>query len=253
MAFGATAAEEGAPAERQPMGATEVMTRAKAAIAAAGTVRAELSMTCRYPTTYTSEISILASPTGDERAEMKTTINQNTFRTLEVISGGILWSEQETPGGIIVGRIDLARVKSELRARGEQFAALPVLGTNLVFEIANMAKLVKFDRSEAAETSGKDAWVLTGSLQRRFAEGKAALPAGAVKFYRTVRLHIDAESFLPLAVELGLENGEPLLRVEFREIEGNVEPGEDAFAYEPPEDAQVVDRTDWAIGQLTGE
>lgn len=253
MAFGATAAEEGVDARRQPMGAAEVMTRAKAAISAAGTVRAELLMTCRYPATYTSEISILASPTGDERAEMKTTINQNSFHTLEIISGGVLWSEQETPGGIIVGKIDLARVKSELRARDEEFAALPVLGTNLVFDIANMAKLVEFDTSEATETSGRDAWVLTGSLQRRFAEGEGALPAGAVEFYKTVRLHIDAESFLPLLAELGWDKGEPLLSVEFKEIEGNVEPGEDAFAYEPPEDAHVVDRTDWAIGQLTGE
>jgi len=243
------AVEAPAPA---PMSAPEVITRVKGAMAAAGTIRARLTLRCNHPAAYTSEIEILASPTGDERAQIKTTIKENSFRTLEVISGGTLWSEQETVAGPIVGKIDLSRVKAELRERGEQYPAMPVLGANFALEVSNLARLVDFDRSEAAGSGDDGFYILTGSLRREFTEGKRPLPQGAVDFYRVVKLAVDASTFLPARIELGRKDGRPLVVVEIESLAANVETDEETFKYTPPEEAQIVDRTEWAIAELTG-
>ncbi len=252
LSFGASA-DTSAPEGAAPrMSAPEVLTRAQAAITAAGTIRASMEMVSSYPSEFSSTIDIMASPAGDERAEIVTTINTNSFRSLQVISGGVLWHEQATPVGPIVGRIDVSRVEEELGARRQEYAAPGVIGSNFVFDLAGVARLVEFDRAEVSGPDGEEVHVLSGSLRDEYTSGDDALPAGVIDFYSVVRLRIDARTFLPRRIEMGRDGGRPLLAIDITDIEVNFTPGEDAFEYTPPDGAQVVDRTDWAIAELTG-
>jgi hypothetical protein len=240
-------------AQEEPGRAQEILMRAKSALAAAGTIKAALELEVNYPSHYKCAISILASPTGDERAEIRTTVNENSYTSLEVISKGVMWSEQHTPAGPIVTKIDINQVKKALREDGVEFAALPVLGTNLLFDLGNLARLVKFDTAGEAEIDSGKVLVISGALIPGFAKGKTALPTGAERYYASAKVYLDPESFLPRRMELGEEDGKPLLALDFKSIEKNAEAPPDAFAYTPPEDTEVIDRTQWAIGQFRGE
>ncbi|MHC4712308.1 MAG: LolA family protein [Planctomycetota bacterium] len=231
----------------------QILMHAKAALAAAGTIKADLLLEAYYPAPYKSEITILASPTGDERAEIRTTVGENSYSSLEVISKGVLWLEEQTPVGPTVSKIDIARVKRTVREEDAEFAALPILGTNLLFDLDNIARLINFDRVVESTAESVTTYVLTGKLAAGLEKGRRALPAGAEKYYGIARVQVDAQTFLPRRVELGEEEGKPLVSIEFLSIEKNVETDEETFVYSPPEDVEVVDRTDWAIAQLLGQ
>lgn len=244
----------GAFAQEEPRAAKpqEILMRAKSALAAAGTIKASLVLRVNYPSAYKSEIEILASPTGDERAEIKTTVKADSYSSLEVICKGVMWTEEHTPAGPIVTKIDVNQVKKALREDDTEFAALPVLGTNLLFDLGNLAKLVKFNTASETAIGSQKVVVIAGHLMDAFAKDKAALPIGAQKYYESAKVFLDAENFLPRRIELGEAEGKPLLSLDFKAIEKNVETAEDAFVYTPPEDAEIIDRTEWAIAQFRG-
>lgn len=238
-----------ADARADEINASEVLTRAKAALAKAGAVEAELLVEVTYPTKYKSEIELIANQTGDERARIKTTINDEIYDTLEVKSGGVLWTQQPTSTGTLVTKIDLAAVKRALEKNNISAAAASILDVNALFDLDNLTQLVDFDKAERASGESTDI-VLTGALKKAFAEDKAALPIGARRYFEKATIVVDAESFLPRRVELGAL---AVVVVTFRGIETNAEIEEGAFEYTPPEGAEVVDRTDWAVAQLMGE
>ncbi|MCD6405673.1 MAG: hypothetical protein J7M19_07595 [Planctomycetes bacterium] len=244
------------PAAEEPAGAlgpADIIMRAKSALAAAGNIEAEVDLDVNYPTHYSSHIKILASPTGDERSQMTTTINENTFSSLTVISKGVLWTQQSTPVGLVVTTIDINKVKKALRETGEEFAALPVLGTNLLFDLGNLAKIIKFDAADESTLESRKVRVISGRLRSAFEKGKMQLPLGAARYYSSVKVYLDSQDFLLRRIELGEEKGRPLVVLDFKMIEKNVEIPEGTFKYAPPEDTQVIDRTEWAIRQMKGE
>lgn len=252
VAAGAGGAAVETPAGRV-LRPADILGRAKAALGAAGNIKAELTLDVRYPSAYKSEIVMLASSTGDERSEMTTTINESTFRTTSIMSKGTLWTVEEAVGGTLVTKIDVDKVKKALREEGEDYAALPVLGPNVLTDLGHMAKIVKFDKSEAGVVGGRAVHVVSGGPWPGFEKGKRQLPLGAAKFYGKVKVYIDVEDYLPRKVELGEEEGKVLLSLEFKSLERNVAVPAGAFDYTPGEDAEVVDRTEWAIRQFKGE
>ncbi len=242
-----------ASAQEAPQAQSEqLLMRAKSALAAAGTIRATLKLEANYPSPYTSEITILASPTGEERAEMKTTVGENSYNTLEVISKGILWTEESTPAGTVVSMIDINRVRRTLRDGEVEFAALPALGTNLLFDVSNLSRFINFNSVSESTGGERRTLTLSGELAAAFQKDKKALPEGAARYYTKAKVTVDGETFLPVRVELGEENGKPLVAIDFVSIEKNVEAGEEAFDYSPPADVDVIDRTEWALDQLLG-
>jgi len=244
----AAQAGESAPQHR------DILKRAEEALAQAQAIQADIRLEVFYPAHYASTIDLLADPSGDERAEMETTVNSDSYKSIEVISNGILWSEQDTPAGKMVTKIDVSSIKKSLRkTEGSVFAALPILGTNALFDLTAMSHLVDFTESAQSSLDGVAVYVLTGRLAAKFADGKATLPAGAERYYRQVAVYIDADGFFPRRIELGSENGKPLVALDFLFVRKNVSVPEGAFSYSPPEDAQVVDATDWALSKLTGD
>jgi len=252
-------AEEPA-AERAPAaeGAAElspgvILTRARSALSGCGAVEAVIEMEVNYPAHYSSRIELLASPTGNERAEILTRVRENTTSTLEVIRDGVLWTEQSTPTGPLVTKIDLREVKERLASEGSRFAPLPALGTNALFDLAGISKLVDFDEAAEVELEGEPVYRVAGKLAEAFRGEGSKLPAGARRWYERVRIFVGAEDFLLRRVELGRGDPGPLCSLDFTELDPCGELPEGAFDYEPPEGAQVVDRTDWAVLQLSGE
>lgn len=244
------------PAAEKPAGAlrpADILMRAKSALAAAGNIKAEIALEVNYPARYNSQVKILASPTGDERSQMTTTINENSFSSLTVISKGVLWTEQATPVGPVVTTIDINKVKKALRETGEEFAALPILGTNLLFDLGNLAKIIKFDAADETTLDSRKVHVISGRLKSAFEKEKMQLPLGAARYYSSVKVYLDSQDFLLRRIEMGKEKGRPLVVLDFKTIEKNVEIPEGTFKYAPPEDTQVIDRTDWAIRQIKGE
>jgi hypothetical protein len=229
----------------------EILARCQAALAEAGTYRAELKLEAWYPTRYTSEISVIASPSGDERAEIKTTMRADSFKSLEVVAGGILWNEQSTPQGKVVLKTDINEIRKALAAEKAEFAPLPAQGAGAMFDLAGLVSLVDFTQAGETSLGERQVFALTGGLAAKFAEGKARLPAAAAKFYKAAAVYVDRNDFLPVRIELGSENGKPLVRLDFLKIEKNVTVPEGAFSYEVPADAELVDLTASALSELT--
>ena len=247
-----TATTTAAPAATaEPPEPGEVLTRAKAALAAAGTIKANIILDVHYPHRYTSSIVIYASASGDERAEMTTTQDGKTFQSLEVLTKGVLWTRQETAQGKLATKIDINRVKKALGEADETFAITPIIGANALFDISLLAEIIDFDRVEPATHGDKSAWVISGKMAERFTD-KSSLPIGAERYYSTAAVHVDSKSFLPLRIELGSHEDKPVMSLEFESIETKVEAPPGTFDYTPGEDVEVVDRTDWAIAQLKG-
>jgi len=246
------AAQEQSPPPLPEMKPVEILTQAKSALAGSGTIRARLVLTATYPMEYTSEIDIYSSPTGNERAEITSTQHESRYSALEVISEGILWTEQETPVGKVVSKIDMRQVKRALSEETSQFAAIPILGTNLLFDLGNLAQLIAFERSTSLLLDGEPYYVISGGPIDAIQSGKVTLPLGAIRYYSKARVLVRPGDFLPKRIELGDEDGKPALVLDFESIERNVEEPAGIFDYTPPEDAEVVDRTNWAIAQFNG-
>lgn len=230
----------------------EVLARAKAALAAAGTIKANITLDVYYPHRYTSSIVIYASASGDERAEMTTTQDGETHQSLEVLTKGVLWTRQETAEGKLATKIDINRVKKALGEADETFAITPIIGANALFDISLLAEIIDFDRVETATHGDRSVWVISGETAERFT-GKSSLPIGAERYYSTAAVHVDSKSFLPVRIELGRHEDKPVMSLEFESIETKVEAPPGTFDYTPGEDVEVVDRTDWAIAQLRGK
>lgn len=247
-----TATTTSAPAATAaPPRPREILTRAKAALAAAGTIKANIILNVHYPHRYTSSIVIYASATGEERAEMTTVQDGKTHRSLEILTKGVLWTRQETPQGKLATKIDINRVKRALREADETFTITPIIGANALFDLSRLAEIIDFNRVKPATHNEKPTWIISGEMAERFA-GKSSLPVGAARYYSTASVHIDSKSFLPVRIELGSHQGKPVMSLEFKSIETKVEAPPGTFDYTPGEDVEVVDRTDWAIAQLRG-
>ena len=230
----------------------EILDRAVAALKDAGNIRANVALEVWYPTHYTSVIDLYASPSGQERADLTTTVNADRFKSLEVISGRIVWCEQDSPAGKLVTKIDLETIRKELAKDKNSFAALPGMGTSSLFDVASLADLVDFNKAAESTLDGRKAFLLSGVLAAKYAEGKASLPAGAADWYKTAVLYV-GEDYMPLRIELGRHGDVPYARVDFKTIEKNVTVPAGAFDYAPPEDAEVVDSTQWALSELKGK
>jgi hypothetical protein len=255
----ALAAVEGAPqppaAEAPPtpsVSAADVLSKAQAALKDAGAVKASLKLEVWYPAHYSSVIDLYAAPSGDERAEIATTVNADSYKNIEVISGGVLWTEESTPVGTVASKIDIGRIKSDLAKSNEPYAALPALGANALFDLAALSRLVDFTDARESELDGHKVFVFSGALAKEFQDPKTPLPAGARRWYKSAVVYV-GEDFLPRRIELGLEDGKPLLRLDFTSLEKNVSLPPGVFDYTPPKDAEVVDRTGWALSQLQGK
>jgi len=231
----------------------EVLARAEAALADAGTIKADVRMEVWYPAHSTSRIELYATEKGDERANIITTVNEDTYTSLEVISGGVIWMEQDTPGGRVASKIDTNEVKKALAGENARYAALPWLGANALFDLAAMSKFVEFTDVKGAKIDSQDVFVLAGGLPAKPAPDAPALPKGAERYYKSVAVWVRASDYLPARVELGIDQGKPAVRLDFAALEKNAAAPEGAFAYAPPAGAEVVDRTAWAVEQLKGK
>jgi hypothetical protein len=231
----------------------EVLALAEAAMADAGVIKAEMKLEVSYPTKYTSVISLYANAAGDERAKIKTTMRSDTVRSLEVITGGMLYVEQATPVGIVVSKIDLNEVKKRLAAAKESFTPVPALGANALFELGALSAIVDFSDIKVHEAGDRSLYVISGKLSSKFADGGAKLPPGAARFYKSARVSVEKDTFLPASIELGDEGGKPILVLTFTSIEKGVEAPEGTFSYTVPPEADVIDRTAWAIAELGGK
>jgi hypothetical protein len=244
------------PAAAVPAGAElnpkEILDRTVAALKSAGNIKANVALEVWYPTHYTSVIDLYASPSGQERADLTTTVNADRFKSVEVISGRIVWCEQDSPVGKLVTKIDLEMIQKELAKDKNSFAALPGMGTSTLFDVASLSDLVDFNKAVESTFDGRKAFLLSGVLAAKYAEGKASLPAGAADWYKTAVLYV-GEDYMPLRIELGQHGDMPYARVDFTTIEKNVTVPAGAFDYTPPENAEVVDNTQWALSELKGK
>jgi len=256
MAAGLGAQETAAPAAlpTAPTAlptAKELLERAERALEEAGDIKAVLRLEVWYPAHYTSDIELYASQAGEERARVATKMDEDRYKSTHVISKGVLWREQDTVGGTIVTKIDIEKVKRELGKEDEAYAALPAMGVNALFEIRGLRRVVDFENVKEEEGEGGKVYVVSGKLAAKFEEGKKGLPAGAAKWYEGASVWMK-EDGLPVKVELGQEE-KPLMRLEFVSIERNVALPEGVFEYKAPTDAEIIDRTQWAVNELRGE
>jgi len=227
----------------------DILGLAAATVTRAESVKAAGNLEVWYPFHYSSALTVLAARNGDERVEMATKMREDTVKSLEVISGGILWTESQTPTGPLVTKVDLSQVKKSLAAEHKASPALPLLGTNALYDLSNLAKVVSFNGAYEQAAGASKEYVLVGSLKPQFTTDNP-LPLAAQRFYKTVIVAVDAKDFFPRRIELGREGNHPLLKLEFTDVELNAPLPQDAFKYTVPEGADVIDRTDWTISEL---
>lgn len=249
--LGAFAAEGASP--RTSAAAVKILDDAQAALDAAGTVRAKLEIEAWYPMHYTSKVTLTASPNGDERAVIKTTIREDSYDTLQVVSGGVIWTETETVGGTMVTMTDINEVKKAFKGAEKAMAALGLLGTNALYDLAGLRRTIDFTDVTDGKLGERAAYILSGGLRERFDRTDKSLGPVGMKFYAQARVYIDTADSLPRRVELGAGADHPLLRLDIIEIETNVTAEEGTFSYEPGEGVTVIDRTAWAIRELKSE
>jgi hypothetical protein len=242
-------AVESTAAQGPALNPADILGLAVSTVARAESVKAAGNLEAWYPFHYSSALNVLAARNGDERVEMTTTMKEDTVKAFEVISGGILWTESQSPTGPLVTKVDLNEVKKSLAAENKMSPALPLLGTNALFDLANLSKVVAFTGAYEQASGARKEYVLVGSLKSAFT-AENPLPLAAQRFYKSVIVAVDAKDFFPRRIELGREDNHPLLRLEFTEVEMNAALPQDAFKYTIPEGADVVDRTAWTLSEL---
>ena len=232
--------------------AADVLQRAQDRYKESGVIRASAHLEVNHPAKYASEIKLLAAPDGRERAEITATMRQDTWKSLQVVSDGVVWNESSTPVGPVVTKIDLRKVKEAMPPAQRGFETLPMLGTTGMFDLSNFARLLDFADAREETLGERKTYMVSGTLKERFRTEAEALPAPARRFYETARVWFDADTFFPYRIELGGTAQAPLMRLDFSDVETNVAIPDDAFVYSPPEGATIVDRTQWAIAELSG-
>ncbi len=247
----------GAPARETVEGATirpaDILQRAQAAYLAAGTIRAEAALDVTFPTTSTAHLSILSAPNGDVRIESSASMAGDSYQSLTVVSGGVIWTESPSPLGRVVSKIDVNAVKKALPPEQRGFATLPMVGATSLFDVTNFARLVDFAGAAETKLGDRRVYALKGALKESLKSGPGALPEVARRFYATATIYFDADSFFPARIELGGEPDRPALRLSFDSVEKNVDAPANAFSYAPPEGITVVDRTPWTVIELGGK
>lgn len=226
-----------------------LLARAAEATSGAGNIRATLKLEVTYPARYEAVIALYAAPGGDERADITATVAGREERRVEVITSGVMWTEDHGEGGPVVTRTDINRVRAVLAQR--RSPAVPALGTNALYDLDNLTWFINFDSASPETVDGRSVYAVSGSLDPAAARRRGALPAGAERWYRKAVVYLDAGDFFPYRIELGDEDGQPAMRLTFSEVARNAPMPEGIFIYSPPPGVTVIDRTDWAIAEFS--